>query len=135
MHKLLESVSTFYKKGLSISTEFDRNLYLQHSNIQKEQGSKLLEKIVPLKESINILDIGCGDGNVTFKLAKLFPNCTIYAIDKSKTQIEIANKNFHSTNISFVEQDLYKLNYINKFNIVFSNSAMHWILDQKKHIK
>ncbi len=72
---------------------------------------------------------------MTFTLTKHLPNCKIYAIDKSNTQIEMAEKKFLHKNIHFVQKDLYKLDITNKFDIVFSNSSMHWMLDQNKAYK
>ncbi len=66
-----------------------------------------------IKSKINIqnkkiLDIGCGGGILTEKLAKHGSNIT--AIDKSKELIKIAKNRLHST---------YKINYINIDTIDF----------------
>ena len=40
----------------------------------------------------NILDLGCGPGDVTFRFAKRFPGISIIGIDGSAAMIDLANK-------------------------------------------
>ena len=53
---------------------------------------KDLFKNIKLNNSINILDVACGNGFNTKMLAYEIPNSKIYGIDINKNTIELANK-------------------------------------------
>jgi SAM-dependent methyltransferase len=68
-----------------------------------------------------ILDLGCGDGVLTKKLADL--GCEVVAIDSSLPQVEAARKlGLNAFAISAVD-----LEYKDEFDAVFSNAVLHWI--------
>ena len=68
-----------------------------------------------------ILDLGCGDGVLTKKLADL--GCEVVAIDSSLQQIEAARK--LGLNASLISGE--DLPYREEFDAVFSNAVLHWI--------
>ena len=86
----------------------------------------------------DILDIGCGDGAL---LTKIAPLCRSFnGLDASPSFVQSAKANVvpsHS-NVNIFEYDCRRLNEpqaldsqvlsSNKYNKVFSNAAMHWIL-------
>jgi len=79
-----------------------------------------MELLAP-KRGEKILDLGCGDGVLTKKLADL--GCEVVAIDSSDAQVEAARKlglNAHA-------MDAEDLPYQEEFDAVFSNAALHWI--------
>ena len=79
-----------------------------------------MELLAP-KPREKILDLGCGDGVLTKKLADL--GCEVVAVDSSVPQIEAARKlglNAHAIS----GEDLP---YVEEFDAVFSNAVLHWI--------
>ncbi len=54
---------------------------------------EVLEKLKILDGS-RILDVGCGDGYSTLKIAKKFPHLSFQGIDFSENMIKMANSNF-----------------------------------------
>jgi trans-aconitate methyltransferase len=79
-----------------------------------------VELLAP-KPREKILDLGCGDGVLTKKLADL--GCEVVAVDSSVPQIEAARKlglNAHAIS----GEDLP---YVEEFDAVFSNAVLHWI--------
>jgi 2-polyprenyl-3-methyl-5-hydroxy-6-metoxy-1,4-benzoquinol methylase len=66
-----------------------------------------------------ILDLGCGDGVLTKKLADL--GCEVVAVDSSVLQIEAARK--LGLNASAISGE--DLPYKEEFDAVFSNAALH----------
>ena len=80
------------------------------------------------------MDIGCGDGKITAELAKCLPNGRAVGIDSSAQMIKLAQNTFPKQdypNLSFQVMDARKLIFQNEFDMIFSNAALHWIVDQK----
>lgn len=72
----------------------------------------------------NVLDIGCGKGELTYDLAKKAKNVT--GIDFSEKSIEFAKKRFFLENIEYIVSDATKDIQEQKFNvIVLSNVLEH----------
>ncbi len=107
--------------------EFDGNKYREASSHQKEWGKNLIEEL-DLSGTERILDLGCGDGALTARLAELVPRGHVTGIDASSGMIDAAAKH-RADNLSFVLKDINDLDYADEFEVVFSNAALHWVLD------
>jgi len=74
--------------------------------------------------SLNILDIGTGSGNIAIALTKNIPDCKIIASDISDDALEVARLNARrhdvSDRIQFKRSDLFE-NLEGKFDIIVSN--------------
>lgn len=104
--------------------KWDSRLYDAKHQFVSEYGMGLLE-FVPEDKTKKILDIGCGTGTLTEKLAK---RCScVRGIDSSSDMIETARQQFKD--ISFDVMDVLNLPYIEEWDIVFSNAVFHWIAD------
>ena len=82
-----------------------------------------------------ILDVGCGDGQVTARLAKLFPKVTFVGCDISQAMIDFAAKKYPPSeypNLTFIVKDACHLNDHETFDRIISFSALHWISDQSR---
>lgn len=79
-----------------------------------------MELLAP-KAGERILDLGCGDGVLTKKLADL--GCDVVAVDSSVPQVEAARKLGLKAFVIRGED----LPYNEEFDAVFSNAALHWI--------
>ena len=68
--------------------------YDEHSALQREMADDLLSLLTtkPLINPSAILDIGCGTGYLTRKLAELFPAARVEGIDIAKGMIDEAQK-------------------------------------------
>jgi len=110
--------------------EFDGKKYQKASTHQKEWGNKLISEL-NLKGNERILDLGCGDGVLTQILSNLVPNGFVIGIDASKGMIEVA-KEKESNNLKFLLMDIDNIEIDDKFDIVFSNAALHWVKNHQK---
>jgi SAM-dependent methyltransferase len=68
-----------------------------------------------------ILDLGCGDGVLTAKLASM--GCDVIGVDASSAQVEAAKK----LGVEARVMDGEHLSFSNEFDAVFSNAALHWM--------
>ena len=117
----------------SKSYAWDAKDYAKNSQNQLQWAKELIPKL-KLKENEALLDIGCGDGKITAELAKYLPNGRAVGIDSSAQMIKLAQNNFpkqNFPNLDFQLMDARKLSFENEFDVVFSNAALHWIVDQK----
>lgn len=75
------------------------------------------------KRGERILDLGCGDGVLTKKLADL--GCEVVGVDSSVPQVEAARK--LGLNAFAISAEDLQYQYKDEFDAVFSNAVLHWI--------
>ena len=85
-------------------------------------GESLIALLDP-KPDERILDLGCGAGQLTFRIGKKAGE--VIGIDKSAEMIEDAKINFPT--IHFETADASNSNFEDKFDAIFSNATLHWI--------
>ncbi len=107
--KFFDKTSTSYDKVAVLAT-FGKDRYWKK------------EILKHIQKGTNILDLACGTGILTRKLAEKFPNSKIIGLDITQSYLEIAKQNsFKYTNISFIHQDAEKLNLDKKFDCIVSS--------------
>lgn len=110
--------------------EFDGGKYEKASAHQKEWGLRLIEEL-GLRGTESVLDLGCGDGTLTSRIAELVPRGEVVGIDASEGMIGTARRK-ERNNLSFLRQDINHLDFPERFDIVFSNATLHWIKDHTR---
>lgn len=113
--------------------EFDGEKYKKASRHQKEWGNGLISQL-HLKGDETVLDLGCGDGVLSGQIAQLVPNGKVIGIDASSGMLETAQK-LQKDNLSFLQMDINELDFSDTFDVIFSNAALHWILDHPLLLK
>lgn len=111
--------------------------YAKHSSSQYKWAQELIPKL-KLSGSEVLLDIGCGDGKITAVLAKSLPDGCVVGIDSSEDMVTLAQQAFPPDtypNLSFQRMDARTLTFQEKFDRVFSNAALHWIIDHKSVLR
>src|SRR5699024_7008855 len=83
------------------------------------------------KPNEKILDIGCGTGDLTKKIAEKGAIPT--GIDASSEMIETAKQKY--PDITFIKADATSYRSDEKFDAVFSNAALHWMTDPEEVIQ
>ncbi len=74
----------------------------------------------------NILDIGCGNGNATTQVMKLFPRANYILLDASKSMLDACKERFVHYNIS-CEQSYFK-DFVfepDQFGLVIAGFSLH----------
>jgi len=113
--------------------EFDGEKYKQASKHQKEWGNRLISEL-EITGNEAILDLGCGDGVLTEQLSALVPNGKVIGIDASRGMIETAN-NYRKDNLIFICKDINDIDFVNCFDVIFSNATLHWVKDHERLLK
>jgi len=106
---------------------FDGEKYEKFSAPQQEWGSKVIDELV-LKGNEHILDLGCGNGLLSAKLAERVQDGKVTGIDSSPSMLEQAKKH-RKGNMDFLLCDISELDFEEEFDVVFSNAALHWVKD------
>ena len=102
-------------------------LYNEGHSFVYNYGKVLLE-LLELKEDDEVLDLGCGTGELSNEIFRKTQN--LIAIDSSKKMLESAREKYPE--INFIKMDALEMDYEKKFDKVFSNAAFHWISDHEK---
>jgi trans-aconitate 2-methyltransferase len=101
------------------------------SNVQLQWGRKLLEKRMWVGNEI-VMDAGAGSGNLTKILADKIPLGQIYAVDADPNMVQQAKSNLSGCkNVQVIRSSMDNVKLPTEVDVIFSNSALHWILDQE----
>ena len=107
--------------------------YAKHSSTQFAWAKELIPKL-RLTGNEALLDVGCGDGKITVQIASCLPQGCVVGIDNSDEMIKLARSKFPQTaysNVTFQVMDARKLGFKEQFDRVFSNAALHWIINHR----
>lgn len=103
--------------------------YAANSVVQQSWARELIARL-KLHGDEHILDIGCGDGKVTAEIARAVSRGGVTGVDASAEMIAFAKKAFPTEkhpNLEFYVMDARKLKSTRRFDIIFSNAALHWV--------
>jgi len=102
---------------------------LQYGRFSGQRLRPALDLIarIPLESPRSIVDLGCGTGNVTRILRERWHGAGITGVDGSPQMLTEARK--VESNIAWDQIDVAAWNPPEKFDLVFSNAALHWLDD------
>jgi trans-aconitate 2-methyltransferase len=107
--------------------------YASNSSVQQTWARELIARL-KLRGDERILDVGCGDGKITAEIARAVPRGAAVGVDASPEMIGFANRTFPPSkipNLEFHVMDARKILFVRKFDLVFSNAALHWVDDHQ----
>jgi trans-aconitate methyltransferase len=87
-------------------------------------GAELIGLLAP-EPGERILDLGCGTGHLTRRIAE--SGAMTVGLDRSLAMLTEARKNYPE--LRLVVADATQMVFARPFDAVFSNAALHWILD------
>lgn len=83
-----------------------------------------------MREHLDAIDLGCGTGELTEKLATYLPESHVIGIDTSEEMLAKAkNRTDVATNVEYKIQAIEDLT--GKYDLIFSNAAIHWVDDHQ----
>ena len=88
---------------------------------------RMISYLLNQNKPLTILDIGCGNGWFTNKLAQI-KNTLVTGIDINIEELEQANRVFQKENLEFVYGNIFELQpiYSNKFDIITLNASVQY---------
>lgn len=130
VYRLTATAHTPDERHKPVTHEFDGRRYAQASAHQKQWGASLIADL-RLQGSERVLDLGCGDGALTAQIADLLPAGEIVGIDASRGMIAATHAN-ERPNARFLLADIADFELDRRFDVVFSNAALHWVKDHRR---
>jgi len=103
---------------------WDTELYEARHNFVWRMGEGVVDLLAP-RAGERILDLGCGPGQLTKKIAD--SGAEVVGLDASPEMIGQARQNYPE--LRFVLQDAAGMQFEDEFDAVFSNAALHWMLE------
>ena len=117
-----KSRTAAYNRAMSKSMIWDAQRYANEARFVPRMAASLVELLAPQAHE-QILDVGCGDGLLTQQIAA--SGAAVTGIDSSAQQIEVAR----SRGLDARVMDAHALPFDNAFDAIFSNAALHWMLE------
>jgi trans-aconitate 2-methyltransferase len=118
-------------------TEWDAPEYARVSGLQQAMADEVLS-LLELKGSERVLDLGCGNGKVTARIAERVPRGSVLGVDASSEMIAFATQNFSGAaypNLRFEVMDICAVPFEREFDLVVSFNALHWIPEQDRALR
>ncbi|HEY9696212.1 MAG TPA: class I SAM-dependent methyltransferase [Trichocoleus sp.] len=109
---------------------WNASLYQKNYGFIWQYGENLIDLLAP-QPGERILDLGCGTGQLTTKIAET--GAEVVGIDRSPEMIATAKQNYPE--LLFEVADARQLQFPQPFDAVFSNAVLHWILEPDAAIR
>ncbi|NQE34557.1 Trans-aconitate 2-methyltransferase [Microcoleus sp. IPMA8] len=97
-------------------------LYEKNHAFVWQYGESIVELLAP-QAGEQILDLGCGTGQLTEKIAQ--SGASVQGIDSSLSMISTAKVNYPHINFAAADARIFQVEY--PLDAVFSNAVLHWI--------
>jgi trans-aconitate methyltransferase len=101
---------------------WDPEGYARNARFVAELAMPVVELLAP-RPGERILDLGCGDGFLTARLAAM--GCDVVGVDASAAQVAAARRAGVRAETAAAEA----LDFREEFDAVFSNATLHWVRD------
>lgn len=113
---------------VNVTSRWSAADYVQNASFVPALGEAALQRLDPQPGEL-ILDIGCGDGALTAKIAEA--GARVIGLDSSQEMVEAARTGGIDAFLADAETlDLDKqVERFGQFDAIFSNAALHWMLD------
>jgi trans-aconitate methyltransferase len=111
------------------AVSWDASAYARHNAHHRAFDGHVLDGL-SLRGDERVLDVGCGTGEFTARLAAELPRGHVVGIDADDDMIRKATDRHASSTTRFVHcraQELPRVAAGNRFDVVVSVAALHWI--------
>ncbi len=104
---------------------WDPTTYLQFADERSRPFADLLSQVDAVAPA-EVVDLGCGPGQLTALLARRWPGAHVCGLDSSPEMIERARAHA-SDSVEFVVGDLREWRATAAVDVIISNAALQWV--------
>jgi len=105
-----------------MSDAWDSSLYDDRHSFVWKTGADLLDLLAP-QPGERILDLGCGTGHLTDRIAGT--GAEVAGLDSSPSMIAQARQNFPKLRFQLADARTFRVD--TPYDAIFSNAALHWV--------
>ncbi len=105
----------------------------QYHKFQEQRAAPFYDllALVDVRPNLDVVDLGCGTGELTRQLVDKLPNSNVTGLDSSPQMLEKA-ASFSSPPLQFLQGDQAQLS--GEWDLIFSNAALQWSEEHEKLI-
>ena len=95
-----------------------------------EEAMEAIKSALPFKKTdkVRIIDMGCGTGNLTKKIALAFPKAEIICLDMAENMLKLAKAKLSKhPNVSFWQGDIREFSFQGKYDAIVSSLVLHHV--------
>lgn len=115
-------------------TEWAARDYHEQSQLQRTLADEHLARLT-LRGDERVLDVGCGDGAVTVRVAERVPAGSVLGVDPSRDMVAYAERHYGGPKLRFEVGDARRLPYRAEFDLAVSFNALHWVPEQAEALR
>ena len=108
---------------------WDPEQYLKFVETRRRPALDLIARLGTIGPK-NVLDLGCGAGNITRLLAEHWPQAVIVGVDKDAAMLRKAAST--ASSIDWQQCDIVAWQPRLAPDLIFSNAALHWLGDHRQ---
>jgi trans-aconitate 2-methyltransferase len=103
----------------------------QYERFRDERKRPFFELLARVDASApaQMVDLGCGTGDLTLVLAERWPSARVTGVDSSEAMIAEATRRMASERVRFELADLARWTPAAPVEVLVSNAALHWLPD------
>lgn len=105
---------------------WDPDRYLRFADHRSRPGLELIARM-PDVEARTVVDLGCGTGNLTARLAERWPDASVVGIDSSAEMIERARRDHPE--LTWYVGDITAWDPEEPIDVAYSSATLHWLDD------
>jgi trans-aconitate 2-methyltransferase len=105
--------------------------------LQAAMANEVLAQLT-LHGDEQVLDLGCGDGKISARIAAWLPYGAVLGVDASADMVSYAQSRFSTEqwpNLRFEVADARSLGFDARFDLVVSFNALHWVPQQAEALR
>jgi trans-aconitate 2-methyltransferase len=118
-------VSDRAKRGAVPAHAWDVDAYLSFEDERTRPFNDLMTRVT-IGSPRAVVDLGCGAGNLTERLAQRWPSASVLGVDSSAEMIEAASRSAPAR-VSFVLADLRDWRPDRPVDVLVSNATLQWV--------